>query len=238
MLVDNTGQIRDFFACGNTAAEIATDITGDREGLHADPVAQGAWSGARRRGVLCLHSSAAAHGNGRHRRCSTDWSIGASSWGAQNAALTLPFPLPASVSVPVAPTSVPFTDGIFSGNVQVGAVGSSIRLTADDGSGHTGLSNAFDTLPPPPVIISPTSVLAVIGQSFSYQIHATNFPGNYDATNLPNGLHGEHNDGPRFRNAQRDWHEFRAALGHQPQLHRQRHAYPAGASRRRWRWHG
>jgi hypothetical protein len=156
------------------------------KGFTLNPVAQGAWSGD---GEVSFTTTQALVRTGTDDHGdATDWSIGSNSWGAQNVGLTLPFP-PGTVSVPVTPASVTFANGVFSGNVQVGAIGSNIRLTADDGFGHTGLSNFFNTVAPPaPVITSPMTALAAIGQPFSYQILATNFPGSYNATNLPNGL--------------------------------------------------
>lgn len=44
------------------------------------------------------------------------------------------------------------------------------------------------TVPAPPVITSPLSVTATVGQQFTYQVIATNNPTSYSATNLPAGL--------------------------------------------------
>lgn len=82
-----------------------------------------------------------------------------------------------------------FTNGVWNGNVTVSPPSTSVVLSADDGAGHTGTSNPFDTtIQRAPVITSPTSALAVIGQPFSYQIQARAFPDSFNATGLPGNL--------------------------------------------------
>ena len=82
-----------------------------------------------------------------------------------------------------------FVNGIWTGPVTVNQPYSALTLRADDGAGHIGTSNAFNVvLPPVPVVTSPTSANAVVGQPFSYQILATGFIASYNATNLPAGL--------------------------------------------------
>ena len=86
-------------------------------------------------------------------------------------------------------TTTNFVNGLWSGAVTVGQAYSGLTLRADDGAGHTGTSSAFNVvLPPVPVVTSPTSALAVIGQPFSYQIFASGFIASYNATNLPAAL--------------------------------------------------
>ena len=76
-----------------------------------------------------------------------------------NTGLTLPF---GTTSVPVSPTSVTFINGVFNGTISAGALITNVRVTANDGAGHSGISNPFDTTAQqPPAITSPTSALAV-----------------------------------------------------------------------------
>jgi hypothetical protein len=73
--------------------------------------------------------------------------------------------------------------------VSVNQAISGISLVANDGSNHTGQSNTFDvTNPPVPVINSPATATAVIGQPFSFQVTVTGYAASYGATGLPAGL--------------------------------------------------
>ena len=82
-----------------------------------------------------------------------------------------------------------FVNGVWSGNITVMQVANTIALKADDGAAHIATSGTFNTVAPPvPVITSPTSATAVVGQPFSYQILATNYVASYNATSLPAGL--------------------------------------------------
>jgi hypothetical protein len=86
-------------------------------------------------------------------------------------------------------TSGSFADGVWSGTIAVSPPQAAIVVVANDGAGHIGASNPFDAVVLDfPVITSPTSALAVIGQPFSYQIVATAFPGSFNATGLPANL--------------------------------------------------
>ena len=82
-----------------------------------------------------------------------------------------------------------FVNGVWSGSLAVTQAATGITLKGDDGAGHVATSGTLNvTLPPAPVITSPVSATAVIGQPFSYQIAATNFVASYNATSLPAGL--------------------------------------------------
>ena len=182
MLVDNTGQIRDFVASGYTAAQIAT-ISATANGFTLAPGAQ--WSGNGLAGINGTNPTGIRGGTSDHNNA-TDWTVGAATngRGVQNAGLSL-----GSV-VPVSPaTTTTFVNGVWTGSVTIAQAATAMRLTANDGASHTGQSNAFDTtLPPAPVITSPTSAIAVTGQPFSYQILTTNYAASYNATSLPANL--------------------------------------------------
>ena len=47
-------------------------------------------------------------------------------------------------AVPVTPDGCAFTGGAWAGSLAIGAVDRGVVLTADDGAGHVGVSNAFD----------------------------------------------------------------------------------------------
>ncbi len=185
MLVDNLGVIRDFVAWRYTAAEIQS-ISVIKGGFTLNPSAQGVWSGA---GVPNTTTALTLQrGGSDDHHDASDWSGATQSRGVQNAGLTLPF-LPGSIPVPMTPASVAFTAGVFTGSLTPQAAANSVRLTATDGSGHTGLSNLFNIIVlTAPVITSPLSAVAVVGQPFSYQILATELPTGYNATNLSAGL--------------------------------------------------
>ncbi|MCU0779343.1 MAG: Ig domain-containing protein, partial [Akkermansiaceae bacterium] len=60
-------------------------------------------------------------------------------------------------------------------------------VSVDDGASHTA-SMLVTVLPAAPVITSPEVATAVVGQSLSYQIIASNSPTQYEADELPTGL--------------------------------------------------
>lgn len=63
-----------------------------------------------------------------------------------------------------------------------------ISATNSEGTGHAILILTIQPLLAKPVIVSPTSANAMMGDFFSYQIVATNTPASYNATGLPDGL--------------------------------------------------
>ena len=56
--------------------------------------------------------------------------------------------------VPVTPATVTFINGVAMTNMSVQQTAIDMYLQASDGNGHTGASNAFDTLPPPALALS------------------------------------------------------------------------------------
>ena len=182
MLVDNTGGIRDFVVWGYSAAQIQS-INFVKNGFTLNPAAQNAWSGAS---IVQSPTTSHVRTGSEDRNTASDFVNAAGSRGVLNAGLMLPF---GTTAIPISPTSVTFSNGVFSGNISAGAVADSVRLTANDGAGHSGLSNAFNTtLQQPPAITSPASALAVVGQPFSYQILSNPNATSYDATPLPAAL--------------------------------------------------
>lgn len=72
-----------------------------------------------------------------------DWTTGVPGLGTANPGLTTPFGVP--TPVPITPTvSGNFAAGVWTGNVTVLQAAMAMQLRADDGAGHTALSNAFD----------------------------------------------------------------------------------------------
>ena len=73
----------------------------------------------------------------------TGWTTGTAGMGTANTGLTTPFGIVAAVTV--SPTvSGTFSSGVWTGNMTVLQTASQMKFRADDGSGHTGDSNAFD----------------------------------------------------------------------------------------------
>ena len=95
-----------------------------------------------------------------------------------------------SGSASITPSSVSgFVNGVWTGNIAVNQVAVSLPLIANDGAGHIAASNTFNVvLPPAPVVTSPATALAVVGQPFSYQILGTNYIASYNATGRPAGI--------------------------------------------------
>ncbi len=194
MIVDNLGVIRDFVAVGYSAAEIAA-MSIDVNGLTLTPGNN--WLGD---GVSFANNSSSQvllrSGNLDHDDA-TDWSWQPTpaQFGTPNAGLTVPFANTSPLTVfPMAPLQ--FHNGTWSGEISLGPAASGVRLRAQDVAAHFGTSNPFDLeLPPQPVITSPLSVPAVIGQTFSYQIGASNSPSSFGAAGLPDGLAIDDNTG-------------------------------------------
>ena len=84
--------------------------------------------------------------------------------------------------------SINTSSGLIVGSPFVGGT-FPVTLTAANGAGSTSsvLTLTIAALPIP-VINSPLTATAAVGQLFGYQIAATNNPTNYSATGLPNGL--------------------------------------------------
>ncbi len=88
--------------------------------------------------------------------------------------------LPANLTVNTSTgliSGTPAAPGIFS-----------ITLSATNAGGTGAAPLTLTVNPPPPVITSPATATATVGQAFSYQITATNAPTSFNATGLPAGL--------------------------------------------------
>ena len=82
-----------------------------------------------------------------------------------------------------------FVNGLWSGSVTFNTTATDAILLLDDGAGHVTLSERFNiTAIPAPVITSPSTVIAVAGTPFSYQVTVTNSASTHGAANLPAGL--------------------------------------------------
>ena len=144
MIVNNTGAIVDFTIWGFTDPEVAAlDITVN--GFNLNPVLQGAWTGPaivhdQTTGVSLQRSGNEDHNN------AADFSWPANSINVQNPSLQIPFG--GSTAVPLTPASALFSSGRWIGLLTVNQTQGSVRLRADDGAGHAGLSNVFDVAAP------------------------------------------------------------------------------------------
>jgi hypothetical protein len=150
MLFDNAGHLRDAVITGWNSAAQATFSTV----IDEDPVTfTGHWSGDgltpgsrapfettvdswQRLGTS--DSNLPNDWNWQHHPDNTD----ATSLGTTNPALTLPWS--AASPVTMTPASVTLTDGEFLGYVTITQPATGVRLTADDGANHAGISIAFD----------------------------------------------------------------------------------------------
>ena len=141
MIVDNAGDVVDFVVWGYTSSQIA----GMSVVVNGHTVTVGSeWSGD---GMAFGGSSSLSLqrlGNGDNNNAD-DLAWVARSKGAQNAGLTVPFALPVSI----VPSSATFVAGVWTGEVTVLDVATDIRLRADDGNGHVGITNPFDVIPGP-----------------------------------------------------------------------------------------
>jgi uncharacterized repeat protein (TIGR01451 family) len=85
-----------------------------------------------------------------------------------------------------------FTNGIWSGNVAVLNRATNAVLVADDGNGHTGLSNPFDVVPanmPPVILAQPTDQTVIVGGTATFTVVADGTPPlgyqwNFNGTNI------------------------------------------------------
>jgi len=85
-----------------------------------------------------------------------------------------------------------FTNGIWSGNVAVLNRATNVVLVADDGNGHTGLSNPFDVVPAnmaPVILAQPTNQTVVVDGTATFTVAADgtpplNFQWAFNGTNI------------------------------------------------------
>jgi hypothetical protein len=147
MLFDGTTKLKDFFAWGWTAAELgALSVTVNSKTI----TLAGQWSG----NGAPAGSRAATNANSWQRTGSSDnntaadwiFAANASSWGVTNTGLTVPWNLGAAVTV--APSTVTFSNGVFTGFLSVTPPATGVRLVASDGQSHTGQSASFDVTAP------------------------------------------------------------------------------------------
>jgi len=148
LIRDASNNIVDFVCAGGlTPSAITTPLT--------IPTSQ--WSGLQvagptdtTYGYLRIGSSDA--------NSATNWTTGTPTIGVANTGLTVPFPS-SQMTVAVTPaTSGSFSGGLWTGSMTVSQPAIQMKFTADDGSGHTGSSNAFDVTGTLALSI-PTSVL-------------------------------------------------------------------------------
>lgn len=79
--------------------------------------------------------------------------------------------------------------GLISGAPLVAGTSTlTISAANDQGTGNGILTLTIVDTSSPPVITSPTSASATVGESFSFQITASNDPDSFSATGLPTGL--------------------------------------------------
>ncbi len=147
MLFDAQSNLRDFFAFGWSAAEIAA-LNILVNGRTIAPVASGHWSGAGAvQGVLGNAATSAdswqRSGTGDNN-AATDfaWSVNAQTFGATNTGLTIPWS--STTPVPISPASATFRGGQFIGYVTIAQTAATVRITAADASSHTGITAAFN----------------------------------------------------------------------------------------------
>ncbi len=83
-------------------------------------------------------------------------------------------------AISLAPANATFTTGPWKGNVTVNTFSDNVRLTVDDGAGHTGTSNPFEVThgAPTQYTWSPIASSQVVGQPFTATITALDAGGN------------------------------------------------------------
>jgi Lamin Tail Domain/CotH kinase protein/Putative Ig domain/Bacterial TSP3 repeat len=140
MLLDADTNLRDFVAWGWPAADLealSINVNGRAVNLSGQWSGAGAPAGARSGNSSWMRSGAADSNS------ALDWtfSSGVTSWGTTNAALTIPWSTPQQVTV--LPEFIAYSGGVFTGYVTISPVANSVRVTANDGAGHTGTSAPF-----------------------------------------------------------------------------------------------
>ena len=85
-----------------------------------------------------------------------------------------------------------FVNGAWTGNITVLNRATGAMLVADDGNGHTGLSNPFDVVPAnmaPVILAQPTNQVAIVGGTATFTVAADGTPPlsyqwNFNGTNI------------------------------------------------------
>jgi hypothetical protein len=148
MLCDNTGAVRDFVAWGYSAAQITSinipTVTVGANTYTNITVPTSQWTG---NGATATGFTDYVHRRGgtTDNNSAADWTAGTdeTNKGVHNAGLTVPF-IPPPPTYTVTPSSVTFTNGVWSGSLTMNNVVNTVKLIANDGVGHTGESNTFN----------------------------------------------------------------------------------------------
>ncbi|MCP4848469.1 MAG: hypothetical protein GY899_11040 [Verrucomicrobiaceae bacterium] len=184
MVVDDTGELVDFVGWGYSANELAS-ININVGGFNL--TVGDAWNGGGVPWSESRNSSLTRRGN-EDRNITGDWSWVSRSPGNENNELDTPFP-GGFEAIPSSLDTASFVNGQWTGSVTFNNTATDVILLLDDGAGHVTLSERFNiTAIPAPAITSPSTVSAVAGHPFSYQLTASNAVTAHGATNLPTGL--------------------------------------------------
>ena len=142
-LLNQTNGLMDFF-CASTGypALISNPV----------PILPSGWFG----GPVTLNGNSAytyqRQSNFNHQQA-VDWVATNRTIGVLNSNLSLPFTAN-YIPIAVLPGSVFLTNGSWSGFLSVQAPGTNVLLHADNGTGNSGLSNPFDVVTGPSVVLS------------------------------------------------------------------------------------
>jgi hypothetical protein len=144
LLFDSTSTLRDVMIFGWTAAEqqaFSGNVNGTLFTFAGHWSGNGVLPGVRGPGTVdswqrqgSSDTNSAANWLWKHNTDNTN----ATNFNATNPGLILPWA--GSTPVSVTPGSVNFANGVFTGYLALGSAGAQVRITADDASGHTGIS--------------------------------------------------------------------------------------------------
>jgi uncharacterized repeat protein (TIGR01451 family) len=138
LLCDAAGNMKDFVCVGAASASSITSPA-------LIPVNQ--WTGSPVAATTLTTNDYSRLGNSDSNAASF-WGAGALSMGSVNPGLVTPF-AGAYGAVPITPTTTgAFVNGVWTGNVAALQLATQMMLHADDGSSHSGDSNAFDVQAP------------------------------------------------------------------------------------------
>ena len=184
MVIDNTGKLVDFVAWGYSANDLASiNLTVGGFNMTVGD----AWSGSGVQWDSANNRSLTRRGN-EDRNITGDWSWVSRSPGNENSNLNTPFP-GGFEAISSSLNTASFVNGEWTGPVTFNNTATDAILLLDDGAGHVTLSERFNiTAVPAPAITSPSTVIAVAGNPFSYQLTVTNPATTHGATSLPVGL--------------------------------------------------
>ena len=162
MLRNAAGTIVDFVAIGSAIpGSISLPL----------PVPASHWSGATVTATTSTAMDYTRKGSS-DANSATDWSTASLSLGTVNTGLTTPFPSP-TTPVSITPSvSGNFVNGVVTGNLSVSQAAIQMMLRADDGSGHTGDSNAFDVSLPPAVSTNAATAITGTGATLNGIVNA------------------------------------------------------------------